>query len=253
MTNNSSKTLSEQKALLEKSANRDIFERVRDDSSSLLVLYDDESICSSATQSTGTSSKISKIFPFDTFLMSSPVYQRAIRSLLKPYRPQSRTEIISDKAPEVKTVHRRPEVARQVPRVASKLEAKMSKSIDSMLKKDRRAIKETFKLVILGEPDDTMDVFMTLLRTTRPTDFNDMVQNRKTEIMSVVIDCIYKLLDNFEGDWQSTQQTSIDLFRQQTTAPLKITPEVSSAILRIWQSPHGCVPSDLSSLSALPE
>lgn len=56
---------------------------MRDDSSSLFVLCDTRSILSRWSESTETSSRTSRSFQFDAQIISSGVYQRAVRSLFK--------------------------------------------------------------------------------------------------------------------------------------------------------------------------
>lgn len=74
---------SEQRALLEKKKSRKIFEQIRDDSSSLAVLYDSASFITSLTNVTETSSKLSLKFRFDGELLRSKIYQGTVRSLLR--------------------------------------------------------------------------------------------------------------------------------------------------------------------------
>ena len=70
----------DQKVLLEKSSNRKVFKRVKDDTVSLYVHYDSSSIYSRCTD---TLSKISIVFNFDHDLFITKVYERALRNSLK--------------------------------------------------------------------------------------------------------------------------------------------------------------------------
>lgn len=78
-----SRNQSEQRALLEKKKSRKIFKQIRDDSSSLAVLYDSASFTNSLTNVTETSSKLSFKFRFDAELLRSKIYQGTMRSLLR--------------------------------------------------------------------------------------------------------------------------------------------------------------------------
>ncbi|MCJ1402596.1 hypothetical protein MMC11_005816 [Xylographa trunciseda] len=78
------KTVFEQKRLLEQPKTRQVFGHMKDDSSSLIVLHDAASGFTACTNSTGSSSKMSRMFFFDTELLTSVVYQRAVRALFKP-------------------------------------------------------------------------------------------------------------------------------------------------------------------------
>ena len=79
----SSKTTFEQKLLLENPLSRDVIDKVKDDSSSMVVLGDMDSDITKQTRSTDNSSKLSRVFQFDTELIGSAVYQRAVRSMVR--------------------------------------------------------------------------------------------------------------------------------------------------------------------------
>lgn len=90
---------SEQRALLEKKKSRKIFEQIRDDSSSLAVLYDSASVITSLTNVAGASSKLSLKFRFDGELLRSKIYQGAVRSLLRrAIHGSNGSKIISESA-----------------------------------------------------------------------------------------------------------------------------------------------------------
>lgn len=82
------KTPFEQKALLESPLSREVFDQVKDDSSSLIVVIDKTSGHSTSTRDTDQSSKMSMKFQFDAELLGSQVYQRAIRSLVRSAGPR---------------------------------------------------------------------------------------------------------------------------------------------------------------------
>ena len=85
-----SKTLSEQKRLLEKSSSRKTFQKTKIDSASLIVLRDDSSFI---TRLTDNFSKLSLVFDFDPQLFSSTVYQRHVRGTLKEHILRQRTQL----------------------------------------------------------------------------------------------------------------------------------------------------------------
>ena len=79
----------EQKLLLENPISRQVFDNVRDDSSSLVVLADKDSSFSDASKYSATSSNMSREFQFDSELFSSAVYQRAVHSMFRyPKAPE---------------------------------------------------------------------------------------------------------------------------------------------------------------------
>lgn len=73
----------EQKLLLENPINRQVFDKVKDDSSSMVVITDKDSNISEDSKYSGSSSNMSREFRFDSELFSSSVYQRAVRSMFR--------------------------------------------------------------------------------------------------------------------------------------------------------------------------
>lgn len=67
--------------MLERKKSRRVFEQIRDDFSSLIVLRDSSSIFS--TDTNPTSSKLSINFLFDGELLTTRVYQGTVRSLMR--------------------------------------------------------------------------------------------------------------------------------------------------------------------------
>lgn len=98
-----SKSLAEQQQLVEVSATRTVITTVENDSSSLIVHHDRNSIC---TTETDTMSNVSARFPFDDQLLTSRVYDRAWRTtMLRKAMPRHRktvsdsTTTVAPKAP----------------------------------------------------------------------------------------------------------------------------------------------------------
>ena len=73
----------EQQLLLENPISRQVFDKVKDGSSSMVVITDKESNISEVSKCSGTSSNMSKEFRFDSELFSSTVYQRAMRPMFR--------------------------------------------------------------------------------------------------------------------------------------------------------------------------
>ena len=70
--------------MLEEPSARETFDKAKDNSSSLIFLIDTASLLSRKTQSTDTSARLSTVFPsLDTQLISTAVYQKAVRSLFR--------------------------------------------------------------------------------------------------------------------------------------------------------------------------
>ena len=79
----SSRSLSEQRSLLLDKDNRQIIEQIKDNSSSLVCLFDSASFCSSRSGFTDRASLWSRNFEFDGDLLGSKVYKGQIRLLMK--------------------------------------------------------------------------------------------------------------------------------------------------------------------------
>ena len=78
-----SRSLSEQKTLLETRQSRLILDQVKDASSSLFCLTDSESFCTTRSTTPVPSSRLSMAFDFDFEVLGSEVYQGAMKSLLR--------------------------------------------------------------------------------------------------------------------------------------------------------------------------
>ncbi|KAG8526346.1 uncharacterized protein KY384_000339 [Bacidia gigantensis] len=140
-----SKTLHEQRTRLEDPGTREAFDRVRDDSSSLIVLHDSASFFSKATVSTENSARFSAIFPFDSELISTQVYQRAVRRLFKakprgPVMPT--TESTSLSALNIRATLRQ--------RKETKEAAERSAIIEKSIEKDTRIKMREIPLLLTG-------------------------------------------------------------------------------------------------------
>ena len=91
----SSRSLHEQKALLEKKTSKAVLQRMNDDASSLVCLRDSTSFTNSHASwmscSSETSSRISKEFEFDHDVQSSRVYQNHFRSLIRRHTRETKS------------------------------------------------------------------------------------------------------------------------------------------------------------------
>lgn len=125
-----STAISEQKTLLEKAATRKIFQRIRDDSSSLYVQRDSSSLSSRWTDNL---SRISKVFDFDRELFVSKVYENALRNSLRDTAQKLRRRSSLDKS-SVEDIIR-------------------SKVIDRELEQDCRRLQREVKVLLLGNPE----------------------------------------------------------------------------------------------------
>ena len=127
--------------MLEKSSTRKVFRRVRDDTSSLYVQVDSASLQSRWTGNLSSFSKISKAFDFDRELFVSKVYERVIRSSLKPKSTLKLNESLEIQRPE------------QLYMRSSVEEKKRSQLIDRQLAEDSRILRRTANVLLLGNDD----------------------------------------------------------------------------------------------------
>ncbi|ERF71663.1 hypothetical protein EPUS_00652 [Endocarpon pusillum Z07020] len=119
------RTLLQQKAFMEVRTTQQVFQQVKDDSSSLLVLCDSESFITARTRTTTATSRFSLNFVFDAELLQHKAYKSTLRSLMR--RTRSRSS---------------PQAARDgVIRTASDMKAaKASSYIDQLLQTDARQL-----------------------------------------------------------------------------------------------------------------
>jgi hypothetical protein len=137
-----SRTHSEQKELRERETSRQVFDQVKDDSSSLVVLRDSASFLSSCTKTTENSSKLSMRFMFDGELLQSRVYQGTVRSLLRRAIRGGR-EINAGSSVSI-TPHK---LSKE-----EKDKAARSSQIDSLIDKDAKRLRREVKVWVLGAP-----------------------------------------------------------------------------------------------------
>lgn len=239
-TNIGSKTASDQHALLEKSANRSIFGRIRDDSSSLVILRDTESVNTNSTQPSAASSKLWRVFPFDTELTSSLVYQRAFRFLIQQPRANRQAQASHSSI--------------------SKRHKAQAERIDTVLAMNTFArfgiggveVNSKIRIAILGDFGKATEGFLVFLKMLHLASSPRKAELHRKGILSVLFNCTSKLLDNHQDELQSCHQASIDIFRQQTTWPLNMTQDLAEAISDIWQGCSNVSNSHIALSSSLP-
>ena len=222
-----SKTFSEQRILLELQANRQVFNRVKDDSSSLFVLRDEASSSSRLTRSTDASSILSRIFPgLDAQLMGTLVYQRAVRSLFRRMtgrkgspKPSNNTRL---------TLPRR-EVQE------SKDRNRRSEAIDRSLSYDKNTAKREVKIAVLG----SSEVLLRSIFSHFPTqDDNFKLETSEAEytsqIRSATLESIQDLLRHF-GDHMSEPYASYATTCQRQMLPVNSIPgNLALAMEETW-------------------
>ena len=71
----------------------------------------------------------------------------------------------------------------------------MSKNIDLLLERRRMEMRKEIKIVIVDKPGDVTDTFMRLLKSVSLAGSRETIQKRKSEIISVVLECTKALLE----------------------------------------------------------
>jgi guanine nucleotide-binding protein G(i) subunit alpha len=141
---NSSKAISDQKILLEKSSTRKTIQRMKDDTSSLYVQRDSTSINSRVSQFTDTLSKISRSFEFDRELFSTKVYGSAFRGSLK-----HTVEALRRQKAQMESIIRSDSLEKE--------EKRRNLLIDRQLEEDQNRLRTECKVLVLGDDDCGQD------------------------------------------------------------------------------------------------
>ncbi|KAM7201197.1 G-protein alpha subunit domain containing protein [Naviculisporaceae sp. PSN 640] len=131
--------LSKQKVLLEDSDTRKVFKKMEDDTASLLVHRDVDSLVT-GTATSITSSKRSIIFDFDSKLFTTRIYQRWIRGSVKKSLLQQQYEKLGTAASWPKTSQS-----------DEKLLARRSRDIDITLIREEKSLRRELKILVVGD------------------------------------------------------------------------------------------------------
>lgn len=224
-----SKTLSEQKTLLEALESRRIFDQLKDDSSSMVVLRDAASCASKSSQSTGTSSKLSKVFPgLDAELMSSLVYQRAVRSLFKRASGKSALAILRSASDGA---------LKRISTTDKRLSASVSTNIDAILEVERDLQRYQARLLLLGSSSDIMYSFLSMIKvfTGEPHNHEKLLEYRDS-IVSLVVGSAKELLDTYREDLDKSHCNYVPYLRLGHPASQTIPSQLITVLKALWHA-----------------
>ena len=206
--------------MLEKTSTRKIFNRAKDDTSSLYIQRDSTSIYSRCTD---TLSKISKMFEFDRELFISKVYEKALRGSLKDTVENMRRE-------------------QQKPYLGTPEERNRNKRIESELKERARKLRNECKVLLLGDPD-CAQIFIKSMRIAHSSGFTyeergkyqDVVMNNIIRVMEDMA----STLQNGDIDLDETAKMHAKVLIQEIekikTGDGKITTEGAGAVQGLWE------------------
>lgn len=151
--------------MLEHKKSRRVFEQIRDDSSSLVVLRDSASLFSSCTDTTANSSKISMRFTFDRELLGSKVYQGTMRSLIRR---------VIHRGKETGTVSIRSQSTNRSLLSERKENAARSNQIDALITEDSKEFSRKANVLVVGLPQSGKSTLLSLMRQYNEPSRHDM-------------------------------------------------------------------------------
>ncbi|KAH0559729.1 hypothetical protein GP486_003753 [Trichoglossum hirsutum] len=222
------KTISEQKALLEKSSSRKIFNQVTDDSSSLFVLHGTTSSYSRWTKYTDNLSKISMAFQFDRELFISKVYERAIRGFAKDsIRRHEEVDMGLSKSP---TLH--------VTKLELKKQTERSRAVDHEIDEQNRIRRRECRILLLGDTDSGRAIVRHMKYGNCDLEellsYRDRVRTTALKAMCTVLEGLKESQFKFENEHD--QKHAATVLWQYQSDPTEMNVEVGESISSLWRS-----------------
>jgi hypothetical protein len=272
IANISSKTISEQKILLEKSNTRKVLRRIENDTESLIVHRDTASLLSHCTDSL---SKISIVFPFDCELFISRAYDKVIRGSMKEalrrqqadarpieaISPEATTTVVKaakvrgaitkgteGKSAGVKGAEVKRPSALKKPGSAEETEAKIrSQLIDRRLGEDRKRLNREAKVLVLGSEDSGKEEIVKQMEIIHNGVSQKELEKYRLIIYKYTIDCAKALIRAMEQlEIQTKQEGNKEyceyLFEYSVdpNPDKRLEAKIGHAISSIWHDP--CIP-----------
>ena len=177
---------------------------------------------SGRTQSTENSSKMSRIFPnLDAQLMSTPVYQRAVRSLFK--RSISRHKEAGDDSSTNSSLI--------TDRSERKEQTLKSKSIDSVLKRDQTRMASLIRVALLGQSNDASYTLWDQVWECSVEGSQYLLQCRP-QILSMIVEIINKLLANCDIILTEAQRSYVSTIAGEPRIRDHMSPELTSTAIK---------------------
>jgi hypothetical protein len=132
--------------LLEDERSREVLSQLKEDSSSLIVMYDSASFNSKRTTTTTATSKFSVRFAFDAELLKHRAYQSTIRALMR----RAGDKEIS------KSVAGLPDPAELVAQLMAEHQEAASRQVDRVIREHKRSSRVFQQYLLLGLPGSGM-------------------------------------------------------------------------------------------------
>ncbi|MCJ1414340.1 hypothetical protein MMC32_000666 [Xylographa parallela] len=219
------KTSSEQKKFLENPSARQVFDQIKDDSSSLIVLHDAASGFTTCTDSTGSSSRWSRMFPFDTELLISPVYQRAVRAVFKPSRLRDKN---ADRD-SLKSMG-----------ISGSIETEAynrirSEQIDETLRKNQKQMQNVIKVLLMGGATSGKLTIIEHIRACHGGYSQEELEAYRIEILWVVVDAMRIVLGYAdENGLKLEKEKNVEMVLPKSGDNSKSISKLVSAIKILW-------------------
>ena len=142
----SSRNTKDQKRLLEDERSREVFSQLKEDSSSLIVMYDSASFSSRRTTTTTATSKFSIRFAFDAELLRHRAYQSTIRALMRRARLDETSKQLAGP----------PDPAELVAQLEAEHKTATSRQVDRDIRERERSRQRIRQILFLGLPGSGM-------------------------------------------------------------------------------------------------
>ena len=117
-----------------------LLDQLKDDRSSLIVLYDSESMLTKRTKSTTRTSKFSLNFAFDSVLLQHTIYKSTFRSLMRRTKVPSGLEGIRENEEWIDPLSWKEKTDR----------IHVSRKIDQELKQEKLRLERELKVIVVG-------------------------------------------------------------------------------------------------------
>jgi hypothetical protein len=233
--NNSSPTPSDQKQLLERKESRKVFNRAKDDATSLIGFRDSASFTTFRT-TLSTDSKLSRTFDFDGLLLRHKIYQNTFRSMLRR----------ANSPMEERTVERGQRRAlSDTPVFQLKSTARDSARIDMALKADARKLSKEIKILAVGDKHGRSSI-VKQMRQRYGQPFSDAeIEDYRKSITSLAIKALVAVLDYVAdlgtGFVRQASRDHADIILQfaKSGAPeWRVPARVAASVKHIWSNWH---------------
>ena len=210
---------------LEKSSARQVFDQIKDDSSSLIVLYDAASSLTVCTDSTGSSSKWSSMFPFDAELLSSLVYQRAVRAVFKPSRRRDKNTDRDSLKPTGISRNLNVEAYERI----------RSEHIDDSIRENQKQTRNMIKVLLIGGTNSGKLAVLEQIQASHGGYPQKELEAYRTEIFSVVVDAMNIVL-GYADEMGLTLESekNVEVVLPQSRDDFEAMSEVASAVEILW-------------------